>query len=200
MDSSAKFNLPNIAGRKLILASMSPRRRSLLSNLALEFEIAPSIDVTETYPDSLDAKGVAMYLSQIKAKAYSSYINDESILITADTIVVSHGKVLGKPHDLEEAKSMLKVLSGNCHDVITGVTLSSQKKQISFSAETKVEFAELTDEEINFYVNTFMPTDKAGAYGIQDWIGCIGIKNIAGSFYNVMGLPLHRLFDELKRF
>lgn len=200
MESSSKFSIPNLAGRKLILASMSPRRRELLSNLALEFELAPAIDVDESYPSTLPADEVAPFLSRLKADAYATYLDDKSIVITADTVVVAHGKVLGKPKSREEAKAMLRILSGNTHKVITGVTLTSTKKQVSFSAETSVEFAILTDDEIDFYVNTFSPTDKAGAYGIQDWIGCIGVRSITGSFYNVMGLPLHRLYNELKRF
>lgn len=200
MESSSKFNIPNLAGRKLILASMSPRRRALLSNLALEFELAPAIDVDENYPSTLPADEVAPFLSRLKADAYATDLDDKSIVITADTVVVAHGKVLGKPKSREEAKAMLRTLSGNTHKVITGVTLTSTKKQVSFSAETSVEFAILTDDEIDFYVNTFSPTDKAGAYGIQDWIGCIGVRSITGSFYNVMGLPLHRLYNELKRF
>lgn len=197
---SPLFKLPNLDGRRLILASMSPRRRTLLSDLALKFEIAPTIDVDESYPPDLAAHEVAPYLSRLKADAYTTDLDDSSILITADTVVVSHGKILGKPRDREAAKVMLRTLSGNTHTVITGVTLTSAKKQVSFSAETSVEFAILTEEEIDFYVNSFSPTDKAGAYGIQEWIGCIGVKSITGSFYNVMGLPLHRLYDELKRF
>lgn len=195
-----QIKLPSLAGKRLLLASGSPRRRQLLSDLALKFEIAPTIDIEETYPATLASDQVAAYLSQLKANAYRSIIDENDIVITADTIVVNNNEVLGKPIDKEVAKLMLRSLSGRIHKVITGITIMSADKETTFSAETEVEFASLTDDEIDFYVEKFNPIDKAGAYGIQEWIGCIGVKSIKGSFYNVMGLPLHRLFDELKRF
>lgn len=198
--TASHFTLPSLAGKRLLLASGSPRRRQLLADLALDFEIAPTIEIEERYPDDLTHHQVAPYLSKVKATAYKTIIGENDIVITADTVVVSDGKILGKPSDSEDAKMTLHHLSGHIHQVITGVTIMSLDKETTFSAETEVEFASLTDEEIDYYVDNFRPLDKAGAYGIQEWIGCIGVKNIKGSFYNVMGLPLHRLFDELKRF
>ncbi len=195
-----QFQLPSLAGKRLLLASGSPRRRQLLSDLALKFEIAPTLDIEETYPASLASDQIASYLSQLKANAYRSIIDENDIVITADTVVVNNDEVLGKPANKEVAKTMLHNLSGRTHKVITGVTIMSTDKETTFSAETEVEFASLTDDEIEFYVEKFNPIDKAGAYGIQEWIGCIGVKSIKGSFYNVMGLPLHKLFNELKRF
>ena len=141
-----------------------------------------------------------MYISKKKADAYRCDLADNQLLITADTVVINDGKILGKPADRQEAIAMIKSLSGHQHKVVTGVTISTTARQSSFSVETLVEFAQLTDHEIEHYVDTFKPMDKAGAYGIQEWIGCIGVKNINGSFYNVMGLPLHRLYTELKEF
>lgn len=195
-----QIQLPSLAGKRLLLASGSPRRRQLLSDLALKFEIAPTIDIEETYPATLASDKVASYLSQLKANAYRPIIDEKDIVITADTVVVSNDEVLGKPADKEVAKEMLRSLSSHTHKVITGVTIMSLLHEITFSVETEVEFAELSNDEIDFYVENFNPIDKAGAYGIQEWIGCAGVKSIKGSFYNVMGLPLHRLFDELKRF
>lgn len=192
--------LKNLKGYKLMLASASPRRKELLSMLGLEFDICLGKDVDESYPEDIETDGIAKYLAQKKADAYIEGLGDDEIVITADTIVVNDGKVLGKPANEIEAKTMLKSLSGHKHKVITGVAVTSIQKQVSFSVETDVEFAELDDDEIDEYVSVFKPLDKAGAYGIQEWIGCIGVKNINGSYYNVMGLPLHRLYTELKRF
>lgn len=194
------FPMPSLVGRRLLLASASPRRRQLLSQLAVPFEIAATIEVDERYPDGLDAMEVAPYLSRLKAEAYKPALTGRDVLVTADTVVINGGKVLGKPADSAQACEMLAALSGRSHHVVTGVTLSSIDKSTTFSAVTEVEFAQLTDSEIDFYVNAFSPLDKAGAYGIQEWIGCVGVKRISGSYYNVMGLPLHRLFTELKNF
>lgn len=199
-EKATQFSLPSLAGKLVMLASGSPRRRQLLSDLAIDFTLAPTLEIEETYPDGLATEEVAPYLSKLKARAYRSILDENEIVITADTVVVNEGKVLGKPKDKDEAKMMLRSLSGHSHKVITGVTIMSTDKETTFSAETEVEFASLTEDEIDFYVDHFNPVDKAGAYGIQEWIGCIGVKSIKGSFYNVMGLPLHRLFDELKRF
>ena len=184
----------------ILLASASPRRRELLTMLGLNFTIATGKDVDESYDESMPADEVAQYLSLKKADAYRCDLADNQLLITADTVVINDGKILGKPIDRQEAIAMIKSLSGHQHKVVTGVTISTTARQSSFSVETLVEFAQLTDHEIEHYVDTYKPMDKAGAYGIQEWIGCIGVKNINGSFYNVMGLPLHRLYTELKEF
>ncbi len=185
---------------RIFLASGSPRRRELLGMLGLQFEILAGGEIDESYPEELPAEEVSAYLSEKKARPYLGKIKDNELLVTADTIVVDKGKVLGKPSTEEEAVGMLKSLSGHTHKVITGVTLSTRAKQTTFSTETLVEFAALSGEEIKQYVAKFKPFDKAGAYGIQEWIGCIGIKSINGCFYNVMGLPLNRLYEELKKF
>lgn len=192
--------LENIKGYNIKLASASPRRKELLCQLGINFSIAKNINIDETYPTDLPIENVAQYISEKKAKAHLKYASDNDLIITADTVVINNGLVLGKPANESEAIIMLKSLSGHSHIVITAVTISTTHKQISFSAKTEVEFAQLDDFEIEEYVNHFHPTDKAGAYGIQEWIGCIGIKNITGSYYNVMGLPLHRLYTELKHF
>lgn len=192
--------LNNLKKYEILLASASPRRRELLKMIGLDFTIASNMQVDESYPKDMPAEDVAEYISLIKAKAYRQAIEPEQLIITADTVVIAGNKILGKPANAIEAKMMLQLLSGNKHTVITGVTISTIEKTKSFSATTEVEFANLSDEEIDFYINTFRPLDKAGAYGIQEWIGCIGVKNINGSYYNVMGLPLHRLYSELKNF
>ena len=184
----------------ILLASASPRRKELLSQLCVEFEVAPSIEVDESYSSSLDAYDVAPHLSKLKADAYRQLIIDKQLIITADTVVINNGEVLGKPVSLQHAKEMLESLSGHSHSVVTGVTITSIDKQVTFAVNTEVEFAQLSSQEIDDYVDNFSPLDKAGAYGFQEWIGCIGVKNIKGSFYNVMGLPLHRLYEELKNF
>lgn len=184
----------------ILLASASPRRKELLSQLGVEFEVAQSIEVDESYSSSLDAYDVAPHLSKLKAEAYRQLIIDNQLIITADTVVINEGEVLGKPVSLQHAKEMLESLSGRSHSVVTGVTITSIDKQVTFAVNTEVEFAQLSSQEIDDYVENFAPLDKAGAYGIQEWIGCIGVKNIKGSFYNVMGLPLHRLYEELKNF
>lgn len=184
----------------LLLASKSPRRRELLKMLDMPFEIVDLKDVDESYPDDLDKEKVPEFLSRLKADAYRSCLNEDNILITADTVVILDNEIIGKPENLEDAKCMLRKLSGRVHKVITGVTLSSQKKSVTFSTVTDVTFAPLSDAEINFYVDTYRPLDKAGAYGIQEWIGAVGVAGINGSFYNVMGLPVHRLYNELLLF
>lgn len=193
-------SLQNIEKYQVLLASASPRRRELLGQLGIEFEIATPIEVDESYPATISAIEVAPYLSKLKAESYAKLIDSNQLVITADTVVVNDGHVLGKPVSREEARNMLSLLSGHTHEVVTGVTITSVEKQVTFSVCTQVEFAELTAMEISEYVEVFNPLDKAGAYGIQEWIGCIGVKGINGSFYNVMGLPLHRLYAELKDF
>lgn len=179
---------------------MSPRRRQLLEMLDLPFTLASRIDVDETYPEMLSPREVPLYLSQLKAKAYRKLMKPNDLYITADTVVILDNKVLGKPADNDEAVRMLEALSGKTHEVVTGVTLSTIERMESFSALTEVEFASIPGDEIRTYVAKYHPLDKAGAYGIQEWIGAIGIRGIKGSFYNVMGLPVHRLWEALKAF
>jgi septum formation protein len=183
--------------KKIILASNSPRRRELLNMIYSDVTIAPSRDVDETYPDSLPADDVPQYLSVLKSKAYSDLAVGDNIVVTADTVVISDNKILGKPHDRQAAIDMLTELSGKTHHVVTGVTVASSAGLHSFSEKTEVTFAELSEAEIAHYVDTYRPYDKAGAYGIQEWVGGIGIVGIRGCFYNVMGLPLHRLYKAL---
>lgn len=193
-------SLQNLDKYQVLLASASPRRRELLGQLGVKFEIATPIEVDESYPATMPAVEVAPFLSKLKAEAYKALIDANQLIITADTVVINDGEVLGKPISNDDAINMLSSLSGHTHEVVTGVTITSTEKQVTFSVCTQVEFAQLTTEEIREYVEVFAPMDKAGAYGIQEWIGCIGVKGINGSFYNVMGLPLHRLYSELKDF
>lgn len=184
--------------RRLLLASASPRRRELLSLIGIDVQTVPLRDVDESYPADLPAAEVPEYISRKKAAAYASPISPGEILVTADTVVVNNGTVLGKPHDSVEAEAMLASLSGHTHTVITGVTLVTSSRTISFSDTTYVEFADLTSDEIAYYVEHYRPMDKAGAYGIQEWIGYIGVKGIRGDYYNVMGLPLRKLYEHIR--
>ena len=183
---------------RLILASASPRRRELLAACDLEFTLAEKFECEECYPADLAADKVAEYLSQLKSNAYPHALGEKDILLTADTVVILGDKILGKPHSEEEAVEMISSLSGATHKVVTGVTLRTAKQTISFSAESIVSFRTLDAEEVRYYVEKYRPLDKAGAYGIQEWIGYIGIEGIEGSFYNVMGLPVQRLYATLK--
>ena len=183
---------------RLILASASPRRRELLAACDLEFVLADKFECEECYPADLEADKVAEYLSQLKSNAYPHALGEKDILLTADTVVILGDKILGKPHSAEEARDMIASLSGATHKVITGVTLRTAKQTISLSAESLVSFRTLEAEEVRYYVEKYRPLDKAGAYGIQEWIGYIGIEGIEGSFYNVMGLPVQRLYATLK--
>ena len=183
---------------RLILASASPRRRELLADCDLEFTLAEKFECKECYPADLEADKVAEYLSQLKSNAYPHALGECDILLTADTVVILGDKILGKPHSAEEAHEMIASLSGATHKVVTGVTLRTAERTISFSAESLVSFRMLDSEEIDYYVERYRPMDKAGAYGIQEWIGYIGIEGIEGSFYNVMGLPVQRLYPILK--
>ena len=183
---------------RLILASASPRRRELLAACDLEFTLAEKFECEERYPADLAADKVAEYLSQLKSNAYPHALGEKDILLTADTVVILGDKILGKPHSEEEAVEMISSLSGATHKVVTGVTLRTAKQTISFSAESLVSFRTLDAEEVRYYVEKYRPLDKAGAYGIQEWIGYIGIEGIEGSFYNVMGLPVQRLYATLK--
>ena len=183
---------------RLILASASPRRRELLADCDIDFVLAEKFECEECYPADLAAEKVAEYLSQLKSNAYPHPLCEGDILLTADTVVILGDKILGKPHSEAEAVEMISLLSGATHKVITGVTLRTTERTISFSAESLVSFRELDAEEISYYVEKYCPMDKAGAYGIQEWIGYIGIEGIEGSFYNVMGLPTQRLYQALK--
>lgn len=190
---------------KLILASNSPRRKQLLAGLDLPFEVRVKDGIDETYPRDLPAEEVPVWISRRKAEAYD--IADGEVLITADTVVAVGGRILGKPASPEEAKQMLRSLSGRTHHVITGVTLRVRRKErgdddnyFSFNAVTEVTFTTLSREQIDYYVATYKPMDKAGAYGIQEWIGYVGVTGIQGSYYNVMGLPVQRLSQALADF
>ena len=185
---------------RLILASQSPRRRQLLSDAGIEYELAPRFECDEVFPEDLPAAEVAEYLSRLKSEAYPLQLEKNDILLTADTVVVAGGEVLGKPADRADAIAIIEKLSGKEHEVITGVTLRSADAVKSFSSHSKVYFRTLSQEEIEYYVDTYSPMDKAGAYGIQEWIGYVGIEGIEGSFYNVMGLPVQRLYCELEKF
>lgn len=182
----------------IILASNSPRRRELLSGLGLDYEVRTLPGIDESYPPTLQGEEIPVYISSKKASAYLDALKDNELLITADTIVWLDGRVLGKPADENEARQMLRDLSGKTHQVITGVTLATTTFQKSFASVSQVTFASLTEEEISYYVTHYHPMDKAGSYGVQEWIGFIGVERIEGSYFNVMGLPVQRLYRELK--
>ena len=190
--------LENIKKYKVILASASPRRRELLAGLDIDFEVRTLPDVVESFPATLQGGDIPLFISKKKADAYLSLMSDEELVITADTIVWLDGKALGKPADASDARLMLRSLSGKTHSVFTGVTITTKQVQRSFVACSQVTFAELTDEEIGYYINKYRPMDKAGSYGVQEWVGYIGISGIDGSYFNVMGLPVQRLYNELK--
>ncbi len=185
---------------RILLASKSPRRRQLLEGCGIAFEIADGREAEEVYPSTLPAEQVAEYLSGLKSDAYADVLATEDLLITADTVVIAGGEILGKPADRADAVRMLRLLSGCEHKVITGVTLRTVAKKESFSCESRVRFRSLLDEEIEHYIDTYRPYDKAGAYGIQEWIGYVAIEAIEGSFYNVMGLPVQALYVRLGEF
>ena len=185
---------------KIILASNSPRRKELLAGLDLQFEVRVLQDIDESYPADLPTHKIAEFSSKKKADAYVETMADDELVITADTVVILGDEVMGKPHDEADAKRMLGELSGRTHQVATGVTLSTRQRQMSFSVVTNVTFKELSADEIDYYVRTYQPMDKAGAYGIQEWIGYIGVTALEGSYFNVMGLPVQRIYEALKRF
>lgn len=184
----------------IILASNSPRRRELLSGLDVDFEVKVLPDIEESYPENLATADIPVFIASEKAAAYKDLMAEHDLIITADTVVVSGDEVLGKPTDLDDARRMLRELSGKTHQVITGVCLMTRQRQHSFSVTTDVTFKELTEAEIDYYVETYRPLDKAGAYGIQEWIGYIGVTSLEGSYFNVMGLPVQRIYNELKYF
>ena len=183
---------------RLILASASPRRRELLAACDIDFTLAEKFECEECYPADLEADKVAEYLSQLKSNAYPHALAEGDILLTADTVVIAGGEILGKPKDNADAERMLKILSGATHKVVTGVTLRTPLRTISFSAESLVTFRVLENEEIEYYIEKYRPLDKAGAYGIQEWIGYTAIEGLQGSFYNVMGLPVQKVCIALK--
>ena len=199
---------------KIILASNSPRRRELLAGLDVNFEVKVLNGIDESYPDDLDAYQVAEFIAQKKAEAYRSLLNEEEssaeecLILTADTVVIApaadeqndqegKGIILGKPKTADDAVRMLRMLSGKTHHVVTGVCLTTKEEQRHFSVTTEVSFKELTDWEINYYISHYKPFDKAGAYGIQEWIGYIGCTGLNGSYFNVMGLPVQRIYEEM---
>ncbi|WP_277466610.1 Maf-like protein [Parabacteroides sp. PF5-6] len=192
--------LPNLKKYKVILASNSPRRKNLLAGLNIDFEVRVIDDIDESYPSDLDIYDVAEYIACKKAEVYKASMASDELLITADTIVSRFDKILGKPEGKEDAVKMLQELSDRVHEVVTGVCLLAQDKKVSFSESSAVSFSKLSEEEIEYYVEKYNPMDKAGAYGIQEWIGYVGVEAINGSFYNVMGLPIQRLYQELKNF
>jgi len=193
--------LDNLNKYHIILGSNSPRRRTLLAGLDITFEVRAMSDVDESYPSSMNPEKVPLYVAEKKAAAFRSELKENDLLITADTVVVlSSGEILGKPTDKEDATRMLSLLSENNHRVITGVCIVTQMKTTKFSVVSSVRFSRLAAPDIAYYLEKYHPYDKAGSYGIQEWIGYIGVESINGSFYNVMGLPVQRLYQELKTF
>ena len=188
---------PSPTHYKVLLASGSPRRRELLGLILPHFTIAETRNVDESHPQGMEADKVPLYLSQVKAKAYADLLADDELIVTADTVVICDGTILGKPADAADARAMLHRLSGRTHTVVTGVTLLTKTKSETFGETTTVRFAPLSDEQIESYIERYRPFDKAGAYGIQEWLGCIGIQGIDGCYYNVMGLPLHTTYNHL---
>jgi septum formation protein len=189
----------DLKGYNLVLASQSPRRRELLKGLDLEFSTC-SVDADESFPAELKGADAVQYICKAKADAYRPFLEDKTIAITADTVVILDNKIIGKPKSYDEAFSMIRSLSGRVHEVITAVCIFSKEKCAEFYSSTEVHFSEITDEEIKYYIDKYKPFDKAGSYGVQEWIGYIGIEKIVGSYFNVMGLPVKRLYDELKTF
>lgn len=192
--------LTNLAGYKIILGSNSPRRKALLSGLDIPFEVRAIPDIDESYPASLHETEIPVFVARKKAEAYTSSLTADQLLITADTIVWVDGHMLGKPKDRADAIRMLNILSGKAHDVITGVCLITKRQSVSFFVLSTVYFAPIREEDIVYYVDHYKPYDKAGAYGIQEWIGYVAVEKIEGSFYNVMGLPIQRVYTELLKF
>lgn len=191
--------LDNLKKYRLVLASNSPRRKELLAGLGLEYVTRVLPDIDESFPANLTGGDIPMYIACEKATAYLPSLCADELLITADTIVWLNGEVLGKPSDRDDALRMLRLLSGQTHEVYTGVCLTTKNWQHAFTARTEVHFSVLSEDEIEFYVDCFRPFDKAGAYGVQEWIGYVGVEHISGSYYNIMGLPVQRLYRELKK-
>ncbi|MBQ1973045.1 MAG: septum formation protein Maf [Paraprevotella sp.] len=191
--------LDNLKSYRIILASNSPRRQELLAGLGLSFTVKVLPDIDESYPENLQRDEIPQYISRSKANAYRSIMQEQDLIITADTIVWVEGEVLGKPKNQSEAMEMLRKLSGRTHQVVTGVTLTTKDKQTSFATVSDVAFTQLDEDEIQYYVEHYRPMDKAGAYGVQEWIGFVGVESLSGSYFNVMGLPVQRLYHELKK-
>ena len=192
--------LENLKGKRILLASKSPRRHYLLKELGIEFEQVDNIQDDEFYPEELPFEEIPVFLAKKKADKFNELIDENCILITADTIVWCKNSVVNKPDNYDEAYQMLRELSDNKHTVITGVCLRSAEKETTFITTTDVYFTKLSDNEIDYYIRKFKPFDKAGAYGIQEWIGYIGVEKINGSYYNVMGLPVQKVYKELNKF
>lgn len=190
--------LDNLKKYKVILASNSPRRKELLAGLGVEYEVRTLPDVDESYPNTLQGADIPLYIAREKADAYKALLKPDELMITADTVVWLGCRVLGKPADRDEALGMIRDLSGRTHEVFTGVCITTTRWQRSFAAQTEVRFATLSEDEICYYVDNYRPYDKAGAYGVQEWIGFIGVEYISGSYFNIMGLPVQRLYQELK--
>ena len=184
----------------IVLTSNSPRRLELLAGLVIEFEVRVLPDIDESYPADLPVMQIAEYIAHEKASAYLLTMKDNDLVITADTVVIIGNEVLGKPKDEEDAKRMLRLISGKTHQVVTGVCLTTTKQQRHFSVSTDVTFKNLPENEINYYITKYKPFDKAGAYGIQEWIGYVGVTSLNGSYFNVMGLPVQKLWEELKKY
>ena len=189
--------LEKLSRYNIILASNSPRRHELLRGLDIRFEVRTTAGLDESYPDYLRGEQIPVYIAEKKADFFEKKLDRNDILITADTVVLIDGEVFGKPIDRDEARMMLQCLSGQTHKVVTGVCLTTQFRRTTFATTTDVKFGSLTDEDIDYYLNLYRPYDKAGAYGVQEWIGFVAVESINGSFYNVMGLPVHRLYREL---
>lgn len=192
--------LDNLKNYEIILASNSPRRKELLQRLGLPFKVRTLFGVDESFPEHLRGEEIALYIARKKAEAYKSSMSSNELLITADTIVCLDGVVMGKPYGAENAKTILRQLSGRVHQVITGVTVLTQVKRESFAVTSHVKFANVTEDEIDYYVDNYLPFDKAGAYGIQEWFGLVAVEELRGSYFNVMGLPVQRLYTVLKQF
>ena len=191
--------LDNLKKYKVVLASNSPRRKELLSGLGIGYEVKTLPDIDESFPEGLTEVETATYIARAKADVYRNIMQSDELIITADTIVWLDGEVMGKPVDEEDARRMLRALSGKTHQVITGVCLMTLDSQKAFATVTDVTFCHLSEEEIDYYVERYRPMDKAGSYGIQEWIGFVGVESISGSYFNVMGLPIQRLYTELKK-
>ena len=192
--------LDNLKKSNVVLASNSPRRKELLQRLGIPFKVRTLFGIDESYPDTLRGEDIVRYISRNKANAYRSSMGPDELLITADTIVYLQGEVMGKPHDADDARRMLRALAGQVHQVITGVTILTANDMENFAVTSHVKFSDLSDDEINYYVDRYLPLDKAGAYGIQEWIGLVAVEELRGSYFNVVGLPIQRLYQALKRF
>jgi len=200
IEKNAIIMYQNLKKYNILLASKSPRRRELLSGLFIPYQCINISGIEETYPNDMKAEEVPMYLANLKADAYLDNMNDNDMIITADTLVILNGEIMGKPHSAKEAVQMLMHLSGKTHHVVTGVCINTKYKRVCFSDTSYVTFDTISEDEAKYYVGKFSPLDKAGAYGVQEWIGYVAVKDIQGSFYNVMGLPTHKLFRELAAF